>query len=204
MLVDRNVVLDAAGSSDDQTPSGELTYTWSKGDGGAAIDARGEKTSVTFAEPGRYGVTLTVTDAAGNSSSTTEQVRVLRYVACTSSEVDLAGWGVARDLDAIGTAYCSADAKRGGRHVISFSFAGQQLQLLHGKAKRGGFAQVLIDGKARKQLSFRSRSAKGVAFHTLRTFGNLGGGTHDVQVVLRKAGPRGKQRGYFEGFVVRR
>ncbi|MDX1612015.1 MAG: PKD domain-containing protein, partial [Candidatus Thermoplasmatota archaeon] len=63
--------LDATGSED---PEGALTgYDWALGDGATTT---GETASYTYAAPGTYTVTLTVTDAEGATDTATEQVTV--------------------------------------------------------------------------------------------------------------------------------
>ncbi|CAN5376404.1 hypothetical protein BH09ACT12_BH09ACT12_33460 [soil metagenome] len=206
VLVRRPVTLDASGSRDDTSPANTLTYSWSKGDGGSTTDATGKQAKVRFDKPGRYTVTLTVEDEAGNSATTSTRVRVLRYVACKNRGVRLKGsWRVKKDRDALRGVYCTSSGKRPAKSKIVYSFTGQQLQILHGKARKGGFAKVIIDGKAHKQLNFRSQGAgKGITFGKLRTYGHLGSGTHTVRVVMKKSKPASKNQGYVEGFVVRR
>ena len=205
VFVKKAVTLDASGSTDDTTASGDLTYSWSKGDGGSTTDATGARAGVTFAKPGRYTVTLTVTDEAGNSSTASQRVRVLRYVACKNNQVDRTGWKVKKSSDALRGVYCRTTGKRGGTHEITYTFSGQQLQIVHGKAAKGGFAKVLIDGSSRKQLNFRSKGAGSqITFRKLRTYGGLGAGPHTVRLVMKKTKPKAKHFGYVEGFVVRR
>lgn len=58
------IAFDAAESSDD-APAGTLEYRWDFGDGRA--EAFGLRLNHTFADPGSYAVTLTVTDPHGAS-----------------------------------------------------------------------------------------------------------------------------------------
>ena len=75
----RSFSFDAGGSSD---PDGEIaSYAWDFGDGETAT---GETPSHSYAEPGSYTVTLTVTDDNDAEASTSEQVEA-NY---TSGEVE--------------------------------------------------------------------------------------------------------------------
>ncbi|MAS55881.1 MAG: hypothetical protein CMJ44_14890 [Pimelobacter sp.] len=205
VFVKRQVSLDASGSSDDVTDSDDLTYEWSRGDGGATVDATGRQATVKFRKPGRYSVRLTVTDEAGNSASTSKRVRVLRYVACRSRSVERQGsWKVRKDASVPRGSYCDTSGKGKRRSVITYSFTGQKLQILQGKASSGGFAKVIVDGKKRKQLNFRSKDGTDdIAFDKVRTYGKLGRGTHTVRVVMKKT-RSSRNDGFLAGFVVRR
>ena len=205
VFVKRPVTLDATGSSDDTSSSADLTYSWSQGDGGSAIDATGKQATVKFAKPGRYTVELTVADEAGNTATATKRVRVLRYVPCSNDQVSKAGWKIKRGTSSPRGGFCKTTGNRNAQHEVTYTFKGQALQILHGKARKGGFAQVIIDGKSKKQLNFRSKSAgKAITFDKLRTYGKLGKGSHTVQLVMKKTKPRNKHQGYVAGFVVRR
>lgn len=59
---------DGTGSSD---ANGPVTYAWSFGDGGTSTDA---KPSHTFAGPGTYSVSLTVTDTSGQTNAVSHDV----------------------------------------------------------------------------------------------------------------------------------
>ncbi|MDP2587143.1 MAG: PBP1A family penicillin-binding protein [bacterium] len=62
--------LDASSSSDN---NGIVNFSWSFGDGGAGS---GKTASHTYASAGTYSVTLTVSDAAGNTATKTKSVTV--------------------------------------------------------------------------------------------------------------------------------
>ncbi len=205
VFVDRPVSLDGSDSSDDTSASDDLVYSWSQGDGGSAVDATGETATVTYAEPGVYTVELTVADEAGNTATDTKKVRVLRYVPCSNDEVDRVGWKIKRGASSPRGGFCKTVGKRKAPHEVTYTFKGQALQILIGKASKGGFAKVLIDGKSKKQLNFRTKNAgQPIEFKRLRTYGKLGGGTHTVQLVMKKTKPKAKHQGYVAGFVVRR
>lgn len=72
-VVGQSVAFSGSGSTDAQTP-GALTYSWSFGDGTAK--ATGTQVGHAFAEPGRYPVTLTVSDPGGLTGSATVVVQV--------------------------------------------------------------------------------------------------------------------------------
>ena len=55
--------------------SGTLTYTWDMGDG-SAVKPNKNKATHTYTQPGNYTVTLTVTDAKGNSTVVTDMIIV--------------------------------------------------------------------------------------------------------------------------------
>jgi PKD repeat protein len=70
--VDEELEFDGSGSSD--ADGDALTYTWDFGDGSAPVEE--PATPHTFAAPGDYDVTLTVTDDAGATDANTVRVTV--------------------------------------------------------------------------------------------------------------------------------
>jgi len=112
-------------------PDGAVTnYEW-EFDGDGTTDATGETANYTFDEPGRYDVTLTVTDNEGNTSSTTKTVEVYAqywpsygyvsvnsgYQAVTSGPLTNVGqaWGV--DLDTVDVRLSSAAVRNDSLYV---------------------------------------------------------------------------------------
>ncbi|MGA1793980.1 MAG: PKD domain-containing protein, partial [Thermoplasmatota archaeon] len=68
------VFFDGEGSTDN---IGILYYTWSFSYLGGNVNLDGARTAFRFQEPGRYQITLTVMDAAGNSDSDTIHLTVI-------------------------------------------------------------------------------------------------------------------------------
>ena len=192
------ITFDGRGSTDDATASKDLTYVWDFDDGGSRVDARGPLVRKKIRQAGRHAVRLTVTDEAGNSASATQRVLVRRYVACNSSRVDRrAGWRVRRSDDAIRGLYCDNSRRSPGRDVLSVDFTGSSILLVHGTSRRGGKANVLVDGRKVGTLSFRGRTSA-IDFGRRRYYQKLGGGSHTLRVVMTRG------RGYVEGFVVKK
>jgi PKD repeat protein len=71
---DSLMTFDGSGSSDNV---GIVEYLWEFTDGGTPQSLMGVNPTYTFVEPGIYTVTLTVSDAAGNSATDTVTVTVL-------------------------------------------------------------------------------------------------------------------------------
>jgi hypothetical protein len=65
--------LDGYGSTDNV---GIVNYTWTYIQNGTLFTLYGETISIRFWTPGLYNVTLTVTDAAGNTDSAVVQIQV--------------------------------------------------------------------------------------------------------------------------------
>ncbi|MGB0867827.1 MAG: PKD domain-containing protein, partial [Granulosicoccaceae bacterium] len=60
----------SVGFSATPSPSAGVTYTWNYGDGSSPVTSSSPNTSHTYAAPGRYVVTLTLTSANGATTST--------------------------------------------------------------------------------------------------------------------------------------
>ena len=87
-----SVAFDGSGSSD---PDGSIaSYSWDFGDGSAA--GSGVTPQHTYAAPGTYQVTLTVTDNQGATGSVTKAVTVTSVVAADAfGRTTSNGWGTA-------------------------------------------------------------------------------------------------------------
>ncbi len=194
----QKVSLSGKGSRDDESSSKQLSYTWNFGDGGAKVDATGKNVKTKFRKPGFRTVRLTVTDQAGNSSTAKERILVRRYVACQNQRVTLDGsWRTTRGGGARGGSYCDNQGRGPGKDVVTYSFKGPRLLVLHGESARGGVAKVIIDGKRRANLSFRNQQQQ-VRIDDKRLFRGLGSGEHTVRIVVQRG------EAYLEGFIVRR
>ena len=73
------------GSGNDSDGHTPLTYNWDFGNSGAASSTLEDPGSVTFAEPGTYTVTFTVTDSLGAETRDTQTITVVDNIAPTAS-----------------------------------------------------------------------------------------------------------------------
>lgn len=92
VLTGLSVSLDGTGSTD---PDGSIaSYSWDLGDG---TTATGETTTHTYATPGSYSVTLTVTDDQGSTDTRTSSVIVAPLVLAKDdfARTSTTGWGTA-------------------------------------------------------------------------------------------------------------
>ena len=184
----QQVVLDGTGSTDEQTPDA-LDYSWSFGDGGSTKDATGPRVRHTFGKAGTYSVRLLVTDPQGATSTATTTVTVTgtkaqrTTLACDSRSVERrGGWRVVQDRRAPGGQYCDNLGRRGGSDVLGFHSRGDRLDVVYGKARRGGAAKVVVDGRKVGVLRFRHDGRLGFGNH--RTITGLGSGRHTVRIVV--------------------
>ncbi len=83
----QRIEFDGGGTLISNMPNGAtaVTYEWSFGDGQRA---RGETVTHTYSRAGKYRVTLTVTDSAGRSGTTTEEVTVREALPGSTSNND--------------------------------------------------------------------------------------------------------------------
>ena len=185
--------LSSDGSTDAESPD-DLDYSWSFGDGGDEVDSTDPNPTVTYAEAGRYTITLTVTDDQGEQD--TDQIRVWArdHIACESDRVQRSqGWKV-RDSDAAANGqYCKAPAPA----TMSLEFNGPRVKLHWGQAKDGGQGLVFLDGKKVATIDF-SGSSRQPVFNSDRAFNRLGEGKHELRIEVRNGA------GYIDKMVVDR
>ena len=77
------LTLSVDGGSSRDPEGGALTYQWDFGD---RTQASGVAASHTYAEPGAFTITLTVTDSSGDSNQTAQQLTVdIEELVCVSA-----------------------------------------------------------------------------------------------------------------------
>ena len=192
------LTLDGSGSSDDRTAARDLTYAWDYHDGGTTTDATGQVVKKRFKRAGVHSVTLTVTDEAGNSDSLTRRIRVDRYQSCGGVRVIRRGsWRVVKDRTAPGGSYCDNKGPSHAKDIMKIAFRGPSLAIDFGKARDGGKAAVVIDGRRVGTLKFKGAGRK-PSFHSTWRVGHLGNARHRARIVMLS------KSGYVDAFVYRR
>ncbi len=78
--------------------------------------------------------------------------------------------------------------------MVSFTFEGPDVTVIHGVARQGGIAKVFIDGERRRALSFQG-TQRGIEFLQKRTYRQLGEGQHVIRIVMKRG------TGFLEGFM---
>ena len=83
----QEIEFDGSGTLISNMPTGAaaVSYEWKFGDGKTA---RGETVTHTYTRAGTYQVTLTVTDSAGRSGTTTENITVREALSSSDSEAE--------------------------------------------------------------------------------------------------------------------
>ena len=191
-LPGEEVTLSASGSGDAEDPD-DLDFAWDLGDG---ENATGEVVRHAYQQAGHYTVTVTVTDPDGDTDTATSVVQVDEVVPCPAAQVNLgSGWRTLTSDRAWDGNYCASDGPHGGRDVVTLSFRGPWVTVMHGDALRGGTARVFVDGDRQANLSFRSGTRR-TEFGQQRKYAGLGAGRHTLRLeVVRKTG-------FLEGFVL--
>lgn len=193
------VTFRGTSSTDAETPD-DLDYTWDFGDGGSTKDASGATVEHAFDKAGTYDVTLLVTDPSGATDSDTVRVTVAggpgpstTTVACGSRKVDRNGsWRNVRSKAAQGGHYCDNLGTGTGRDTMTLTTAGPTLDILFGKASRGGRAKLVVDGHRVATIRFHGKHARPAFVH--KVLDGLGAGPHRVQLVVTKG------RAYVDSF----
>ena len=206
----KRVTLSAKGTTDEETPD-DLDYSWDFGDDDQKKDGSDVVERTTYEKPGAHTATLTVTDpqgltdtaevnvvaedgpAAENSPPTTAKAG---RVSCGGNAVDRTGsWRNVDSSSARGGRYCDNLGRRKGRDTMTLSFTGPRVVIGYAKARRGGSANVVVDGERVGTVSFDGRAQK-PRFGFSKAVTGLGGGTHTVRLVIHKGA------GYVDDFVI--
>jgi PKD repeat protein len=200
------VTLTGTASTDAETP-GNLDYEWDFGNGGATKDASGAVARHTFNQAGTYDVTLLVTDPSGATDTDTVQVVVTgtgggggggggqaTKVLCGSQKVAKTGsWRNVKAAKAPGHSYCDNLGKKKGKDTMTLTFTGPKLDVLIGRATRGGRGALLVDGQRMTGFGFRGSTIKPTFRRHIRLT-DLGDGEHTVTLVVTKG------RAYVDSF----
>ena len=177
------VALDASGSRD---PDGTIaSYAWTFGDGAAST---GVNATHTYATPGSYDVTLTVTDDSGATATTTESVTVAAPTVFATDALERTGTGTWGTADLGGTWVHSGPATRwsvsGGTGVATLG------------AGNGHYARLPIEqADTSTMLSVSTdKAASGGGFY-FSVLGRYRPGAGDYRLVLRMTSAGGVTAG---------
>ena len=185
--------LDARDSDDAETPR-DLQYSWDFGDGGTAKDSTEVRPTLSYAAPGRYTATLTVTDPSGASDTDTVVVLVRKFVRCQATRVTKSDSWTSRSSErAEGGDFCFTP----GQATMRLSFSQPAIRVQFGKARAGGTGVLVLDGEVLDRFDF-SGSSRQAEFGFGRTYNNLGGGSHTLVLRVRDGA------GYVDHFVIGR
>ncbi len=182
------VVLKAKGSYDNETAVSDLKFEWDFDDEGSTVDATSRRARATYTTAGVKIVTLTITDEGGLVDTQSVRVEVLRKLNCQNEDMTLVGWRKVRSDRADKGSYCDTFTKQTGVPTADFTTNGDAMQIVYGRARNGGAADVIVDGLVVGRIDFSS-DTKRVTFGWTKTFVGLGAGDHDVtiEMVSRKS-----------------
>ena len=114
---------------------------------------------------------------------------------CQGRKVFRSGsWRVVKGR-APGGSYCDNGGTGRGRDAMRVTFRGDVLDLVFGRARRGGRAVLFVDGERVAVVSFAGhRTAPRLSRHT--TISGLGDGRHRLRLVVKRG------RAFIEGFGI--
>jgi hypothetical protein len=116
-----------------------------------------------------------------------------KTVNCGSRKVVRHGsWRNVRSSGAVGGRYCDNLGTGRGRDTMTLTTTGSTLDVLFGKASRGGRAKLLVDGERVATLRFHGSHARPAFVH--KVLRGLGAGPHRVKLVVLKG------RAYVDAF----
>jgi M6 family metalloprotease-like protein len=196
---------DASGASVDHVFGNPGTFdaTVTVSDAGGLTDTATVRITITERSATTPPTTTTPTpvtsDAAapGQPTVTTTSVApadLPRRQACQGRAVGhLGSWRVV-DGRAPGGSYCDNGGTRSGRDVLRLGFEGDALDIVFGRARRGGRAVLFVDGERVGTLSFHGRRARPSLDRHAVIRGLGTDGPHRLRLVVKRG------RAFVEGF----
>jgi M6 family metalloprotease-like protein len=164
----------------------DLSYKWTITGRGKTVASNLASFRTKLRKPGYYKVSLTVTDDRDRTDTTTKRILVRRAVSCNGKAVNRTGsWRVVPTKKAPNDAYCDNLGKGRGQDTMTYRFSGPQVDVYHGRDRRGGKAVVFIDGKRVGTVTFKNGSEK-LKFRHHQVFKGLGQGRHTLQLVVQR------------------
>jgi PKD repeat protein len=197
-----------AGASFDSDPGDSVeSYTFDFNDESAPVTQSSPVISHTYENPGTFRARLTVTDSRGETSNNAAEVvirvfepQIVTFVDDADPTVEYRkGWHHREDAAASNGGYHRRMGSAGGGETPTarLVFDGDEVTYFFGSSEQGGTADVYIDGVKRTSIDY-SGTAPGNApeFGRSVTFGELGGGSHEILIEFRSGAV------YVDGFEI--
>jgi PKD repeat protein len=197
-----------AGASFDSDPGDSVdSYSFDFNDESAPVTQSSPVISHTYENPGTFRARLTVTDSHGAASNNAAEVVIRVSEPQMITMVDDAdpaveyrkGWHHREDATASNGGYHRRMGSAGGGEAPTarLVFEGDEVTYYFASSEQGGMADVYIDGVKRTSIDY-SGTAPGNApeFGRSVTFGELGGGTHELLIEFRSGAV------YVDGFEI--
>ena len=179
------VTFDGSGSSDPDAGDSVASYTFDFGDGSAPVTQSTPTITHTYTNAGEFQAKLTVADTHGKQSIDNASVVIGVQPTVTCFEDDspniayAKGWHIVKDTDATAGHFRTSNGS-GLSFTFQTSATSGTLTYRYATAKKGGSADLYLDGSKKQSVSYNGSSGTGNApvFGPSVTVSLSGSGTH--------------------------